>query len=972
MQIDLRGWFLNYSPSFQYHSLLQILNSVAGLREYFSQTDEIHITPRIPVMENMVDTSSVQKDDKIREEESKTKPDDRGQTDSKNMGIIDEETDDDEDYQVPEANIEEEPDKDAKRTDEPPQKIDLSCFSGILRCDPEEKSRNCWTVPDSKLFKVRSKNFPHDKSKIPAAGYLMELAAIDWFKDSKRMDNVGRQKGCVAQVAAEKGMHTFVANIQIPGSTHYSLVMYFVTSWLEKGSLLQRLFDGDDEFRNSRLKLIPSVPKGSWIVRQSVGSTPCLLGKAVDCSYIRGPSYLEVDVDIGSSAVANGVLGLVFGVVTTLVVDMAFLIQANTYEELPEQVIGAARLAHVEPSAAQGYEEPPGAQRSSSSLTQSAGGNMTSSFGSTSTCGLKITPTGFTTKKQLCLVPPPVVSLPQKIRPQRKCHFRVNAAKELYFNKDGSAMKKLQNGVNKLADLVGVTLGPKGRNVVLESKYGSPKIVNDGVTVAKEVELEDPVENIGAKLVRQAASKTNDLAGDGTTTSVVLAQGMITEGVKVVAAGANPVQITRGIEKTVKALGAELKKMSKEVEDSELADVAAVSAGNNYEIGDMIAEAMSKVGRQGVVTLEEGKSAENSLYVVEGMQFDRGYISPYFVTDSEKMTVEYENCKLLLVDKKINNARDLISILEDAIRSAYPILIIAEDIEQEALATLVVNRLRGALKIAAIKAPGFGERKSQYLDDIATLTGGTVIREEVGLSLDKADKDILGTAAKVVVTKDSTTIVGDGTTQDEVNKRVTQIKNQIEAAEQEYEKEKLNERIAKLSGGVAVIQVGAQTETELKEKKLRVEDALNATKAAVEEGIVVGGGCTLLRLASKVDAIIDTLENDEQKVGAEIVRKSLSYPLKLIAKNAGVNGSVVTEKVLSSDNFKYGYNAATGKYEDLMAAGIIDPTKVVRCCLEHAASVAKTFITSDAVVVDIKEPEKAPAGSPMGGSGYGF
>ncbi|VAI41149.1 unnamed protein product [Triticum turgidum subsp. durum] len=434
---------------------------------------------------------------------------------------------------------------------------------------------------------------------------------------------------------------------------------------------------------------------------------------------------------------------------------------------------------------------------------------------------------------------------------------------------------------------------------------------------------------------------------------------MIAEGVKIVAAGANPVQIARGIEKTTKALVGELRKMSKEVEDSELADVAAVSAGNNYEIGNMIADAMSKVGRQGVVTLEEGKSAENNLYVVEGMQFDRGYISPYFVTDSEKMSVEYENCKLLLVDKKINNARDLITLLEDAIKGGYPILIIAEDIEQEALATLVVNRLRGALKISAIKAPGFGERKSQYLDDIATLTGGTVIREEIGLSLDKADKEVLGNAAKVVITKDSTTIVGDGTTQEE-------------ASEQEYEKEKLNERIAKLSGGVAVIQVGAQTETELKEKKLRVEDALNATKAALEEGIVVGGGCTLLRLASKVHAIKETLENDEQKVGAEIVRKSLSYPLKLIAKNAGVNGSVVTEKVLVNDNFRYGYNAATGKYEDLMAAGIIDPTKVVRCCLEHAASVAKTFITSDAVVVDIKESEQAPAANPMAGSGYGF
>ncbi|CAD6252257.1 unnamed protein product [Miscanthus lutarioriparius] len=346
MQIDLKGWFLNYSLSFQYHSLLQILNCVAGLREYFSQTDEIHIIPRIPVMETMFDADSEPKNHKLQEVDTKA---------NKNMGMIDEESDDDDDYQVPEADIEEDPNKsdnDSKRTDEPPEKNDLSCFLGILHRDPEEKSRNCWTVPDSKIFKVRSKTFPQDKSKIPAASYLMELAAIDWFKDTKRMDNVARQKGCVAQVAAERGMHTFVVNIQIPGSTQYSLVMYFVTSTLKKGSLLQRFFDGDDEFRNSRLKLIPSVPKGSWIVRQSVGSTPCLLGKAVDCSYVRGPAYLEVDVDIGSSAVANGVLGLVFGVVTTLVVDMAFLIQANTYEELPEQVIGAARLAHVEPATA--------------------------------------------------------------------------------------------------------------------------------------------------------------------------------------------------------------------------------------------------------------------------------------------------------------------------------------------------------------------------------------------------------------------------------------------------------------------------------------------------------------------------------------------------------------------------------------------------------------------------------------------
>lgn len=545
-------------------------------------------------------------------------------------------------------------------------------------------------------------------------------------------------------------------------------------------------------------------------------------------------------------------------------------------------------------------------------------------------------------------------------------------AKELYFNKDGSTMKMLQAGVNKLADLVGVTLGPKGRNVVLESKYGAPKIVNDGVTVAKEVELENPVENIGAKLVRQAAAKTNDLAGDGTTTSVVLAQGLIAEGVKVVAAGANPIQITRGIDKTVKALVEELKALSKDVEDSELPDVAAVSAGNNYEVGNMIAEALSKVGRKGVVTLEEGRSAENSLHVVEGMQFDRGYISPYFVTDTEKMVVEYSDCKLLLVDKKITTARDMVSILEDTIRGGYPLLVIAEDIEQEALATLVVNKLRGSLKIAALKAPGFGERKSQYLDDIAILTGGTVVRDEMGLVLDKVGKEVLGNASKVVLSKDATTIVGDGSTQEEVRKRVAQIKNLIEVADQDYEKEKLNERIAKLSGGVAIIQVGAQTETELKEKKLRVEDALNATKAAVEEGIVVGGGSALLRLAAKVDGIKATLENYEQQVGADIVKRALSYPLKLIAKNAGFNGSVVVEKVLRNVNSKYGFNAATGSYEDLMAAGIIDPTKVVRCCLEHAASVAKTFLTSDVVVVEIKEPEPAPMVNPMDNSGYGY
>eukprot|EP00899_Mesostigma_viride_P000638 jgi/Mesvir1/10575/Mv21792-RA.1 len=549
-------------------------------------------------------------------------------------------------------------------------------------------------------------------------------------------------------------------------------------------------------------------------------------------------------------------------------------------------------------------------------------------------------------------------------RPQTTC-----MAKNVNFNTDGEALKKMKAGVDKLAKVVGVTLGPKGRNVVLESKYGSPKIVNDGVTVAKEVELEDPVENVGARLVRQASSKTNDLAGDGTTTSVVLAQGMIAEGLKVVSAGANPVQIVRGMEATVTALVKELKKASKEVSDAELAQVAAVSAGNNLEVGQMIADAMAKVGRSGVITLEESKTVDNSLYVVEGMQFDRGYISPYFVTDAERMVCEYENCRLFLADKKIMTARDIVGILEDAIRNGYPLLIIAEDIEQEALATLVVNKLRGSLKVCAIKAPGFGERKSQYLDDIAILTGATVVRDEIGIALPDATADVLGRAAKVELSKESCTIVGDGSTQAEVKARVAQIRVLIENADADYEKEKLNERIARLSGGVAIIQVGAQTETELKEKKLRVEDALNATKAAVEEGIVVGGGCMLLRLADKVEAIKAKLENDEQRVGADIIKRSLTYPIKLIAQNAGTNGSVVVDKVLANPDVAFGYNAATGEFQDLMKAGIIDPTKVVRCCIEHAASVARTFLTSDVVVTEIQSSKPAPA---MGGDGSGY
>ena len=549
------------------------------------------------------------------------------------------------------------------------------------------------------------------------------------------------------------------------------------------------------------------------------------------------------------------------------------------------------------------------------------------------------------------------------------------AAKQLYFNaKDGAALKKMQNGVDKLASVVGVTLGPKGRNVVLESKYGSPKIVNDGVTVAKEVELEDPVENVGAKLVRQASQKTNDQAGDGTTTATVLSAAMIAEGMKIVMAGTNPVQLTRGMEKTVSKLVGVLQQLSKEVADDELAKVASVSAGGNMEVGEMISAAMAKVGRKGVISLEEARSVDNNLIVVEGMQFERGYISPYFVTDSERMMCVYDNCKLLIVDKKISTARDMIGILEQAIQQGFPLMIIAEDIEQEALATLVVNKLRGSLKICAIKAPGFGERKSQYLEDIAILTGGTVVKEELGLSLDKCGVEVLGNAARIELGKESCTIVGAGDTAAEVAARVKQINRLIESTEAEYEKEKLNERAARLSGGVAIIQVGAQTETELKEKKLRVEDALNATKAAVEEGIVIGGGCTLLKLAAAVDEIKNTLDNDEQKLGADIIKRALSYPMRLIASNAGVNGSVTVEKVMNAKDPNFGYNAASGAFENLMETGIIDPTKVIRCALENSCSVAKIFLTSDVVVCEIPEEEvagaAAMAGNAMDASGY--
>ncbi|KAH6807198.1 TCP-1/cpn60 chaperonin family protein [Perilla frutescens var. frutescens] len=527
--------------------------------------------------------------------------------------------------------------------------------------------------------------------------------------------------------------------------------------------------------------------------------------------------------------------------------------------------------------------------------------------------------------------------------------------KDLYFNHDGSATKKLVAGVNKVAELIGVTLGPKGRNVVLQNKYGPPKIVNDGETVLKQIELDDPLENVGVKLVRQAGARTNDLAGDGSTTSILLAHGLIVEGVKVIAAGLNPVQVSRGIEKTARALVSELKLMSKEVEDHELADVAAVSAGNDSAVGDMIAEALRRVGRQGVITIEKGNYAENNLEIVEGMQFDRGYLSPYFVTDRQKRIVEFHDCKLLLVDKKITNPKEMFKILDNAVKEKYPILIIAEGIEQEALAPVIRNKLRGVLKAAAIKAPAFGERKSHCLDDLAVLTGGTVIRDEMGFRLENASYDMLGSASKVTITKDSTLIVTDGSTSEAVEERVTQLQRLVENTTEEFQKKIVRERIARLSGSIAMLQVGAQTVVELKDKQLRVEDALNATKAAIEEGVVVGGGCCLLRLSTKIASIREQLDNEEQKIGADIFKRALAYPARQIAKNAGVNGNVVINKILSSDDERFGYNAARDRYEDLMAAGILDPSKVVRCCLEHAASVAKTFLTADAVVVEIKE-----------------
>lgn len=528
--------------------------------------------------------------------------------------------------------------------------------------------------------------------------------------------------------------------------------------------------------------------------------------------------------------------------------------------------------------------------------------------------------------------------------------------------------RALERGVNALADAVKITLGPKGRNVLLEKKYGAPQIVNDGITVAKEIELSDPLENTGARLIQEVAAKTKDLAGDGTTTATIIAQALIKEGLKNVTAGANPVALRRGLDKTIAYLVEEIAAVAKPIAGDAIAQVATVSSGNDEEVGKMIAAAMEKVTTDGVITVEESKSLTTELEVVEGMQIDRGYISPYFITDQERQIVEYDNPLILITDKKISAIAELVPVLEAVARQGRPLLIIAEDVDGEALATLVVNKARGVLNVVAIKAPSFGERRKAVLQDIAILTGGRLISEEVGLSLDTVSLDLLGQAAKITLEKDNTIIVasGDSRNKADVQKRLAQLKKQLEETDSEFDKEKLQERIAKLAGGVAVIKVGAATETELKDRKLRIEDALNATKAAVEEGIVPGGGTTLIHLASKVKAFKASLTNDEEKVAADIVAKALEAPLRQLANNAGVEGDVIVEGVRDTA-FSIGYNVLTGKYEDLIAAGIIDPAKVVRSAVQNAASIAGMVLTTEALVVE--KPVKEAAAPDMGGMG---
>ncbi|WMJ74259.1 chaperonin GroEL [Cytophagaceae bacterium ABcell3] len=539
-------------------------------------------------------------------------------------------------------------------------------------------------------------------------------------------------------------------------------------------------------------------------------------------------------------------------------------------------------------------------------------------------------------------------------------------AKNIFF--DTSAREKLKKGVDSLADAVKVTLGPKGRNVILDKKFGAPAITKDGVTVAKDIELKDAIENMGAQLVKEVASKTADQAGDGTTTATVLTQAIFAAGLKNVAAGANPMDLKRGIDKAVSAVVENLKNQSKNIDSSnEIAQVATISANNDHEIGKMIADAMDKVGKDGVITVEEAKGTETEVKTVEGMQFDRGYLSPYFATNTEKMEVELENPYILIYDKKISAMKELLPILEQAVQSGRPILIIAEDVDGEALATLVVNKIRGALKIAAVKAPGFGDRRKAMLEDIAILTGGTVISEERGYKLENATLDYLGTAEKVNIDKDNTIIVNGNGSKEDIQGRIQQIKAQMESTTSDYDKEKLQERLAKLSGGVAILYIGAATEVEMKEKKDRVDDALHATRAAVEEGIVPGGGVALIRAS----AVLESLQgaNEDENTGIAIIKTAIEAPLRTIVYNAGLEGSVIVQKVKEGKD-DYGYNAREDKYENMISVGIIDPTKVTRLALENSASIASLLLTTECVVAD--EPEEnggaaAPAMPPMGG-----
>jgi chaperonin GroEL len=536
-------------------------------------------------------------------------------------------------------------------------------------------------------------------------------------------------------------------------------------------------------------------------------------------------------------------------------------------------------------------------------------------------------------------------------------------AKQIVYSE--SARHALLRGVNQLADAVKVTLGPKGRNVVLDKKFGSPTITKDGVSVAKEIDLKDPVENLGARMVREVASKTSDIAGDGTTTATVLAQAIIREGSKNVAAGANPMALKRGIDRAAGAVVEELKKLSRTVSGNMIAQVGTISANSDETIGKIIAEAMEKVGKDGVITVEEAKTMETSLDVVEGMQFDRGYLSPYFVTDPERMEGVLENPAILIHEKKISSLKDMLPVLEKVAQSGQPLLVIAEDIEGEALATLVVNKLRGTLKVAAVKAPGFGDRRKAMLEDIAILTGGKAITEDLGIKLENLQLQDLGRAKKVVIDKDNTTIVEGAGTKKAIEGRVKQIRAQIEDTTSDYDREKLQERLAKLVGGVAVIKVGAATESEMKEKKARVEDAMHATKAAVEEGIVPGGGVALLRGTAALDKLAKELDED-QRLGVEIIRRACEEPIRWIALNAGHEGSIVAAKVRESKEKDFGFNATTDAYEDLVKAGVIDPTKVVRSALQNAASIAGLLLTTEALVSEVPE-EKKPAAPMPGG-----